>query len=345
MSIYTVDPLSDPRWPELVSAHPDASVFHTRGWLDALRQTYGYSPVVFTTCAPTAQLTNGIPCCRVSTWLTGHRLVSLPFSDHCTPLVNSPEDSLTILAFLQKEVTSGKWRYVELRPRHPVVMPTEFCEYEAFCFHSVDLHSRTEDLFRSFHKTSIQQRIRRAKREELTYEVGRSEALLRSFYTLLIATRRRQGLPPQPERWFRNLIACLGDRLDIHVASQGDRPVASIVTLCHNRVLIYKYGCSDPYANKSGGTPLLLWEAIKKAKETEISELDLGRSDYNNTSLIAFKDRWGSTKGNLTYLRYPPQPCHSRATDWKLNMTKSIVAHLPSRILKAAGTRMYRHIG
>src|SRR5437868_4288780 len=109
MNLYSVDPLSDPRWPELVSTHPDASVFHTPGWLEALQRTYGYKPVVFTTCGPGTRLTNGIPCCIVNTWLTRERLVSLPFSDHCSPLVDCPEQISTILSLLQKELANSKW--------------------------------------------------------------------------------------------------------------------------------------------------------------------------------------------------------------------------------------------
>ena len=35
---------------------------------------------------PDEPLENGFLFCRVESWLTGRRLVSLPFSDHCEPL-------------------------------------------------------------------------------------------------------------------------------------------------------------------------------------------------------------------------------------------------------------------
>ena len=80
------DPIGDPRWSELLDRHPAASVFHSPGWLNALRQTYGYEPFVVTTSTgPT--LENGLVVCRVKGW-TSRRLVSLPFSDHCDPLVD-----------------------------------------------------------------------------------------------------------------------------------------------------------------------------------------------------------------------------------------------------------------
>src|SRR5579862_5526560 len=77
---YQLDPTQDPRWTELVGRHPKASVFHTVGWLKALRCTYGYEPVAFTTSPPSGGLKNGIVFCRINSWLTGKRLVSLPFS-------------------------------------------------------------------------------------------------------------------------------------------------------------------------------------------------------------------------------------------------------------------------
>lgn len=88
--VHTLDPLADGRWKTFVEQHRDASIFYTPGWLQALRKTYGYEAVVYTTSAPDEPLTNGIPFCMVDSWLTGRRLVSLPFSDHCEPLVDRP---------------------------------------------------------------------------------------------------------------------------------------------------------------------------------------------------------------------------------------------------------------
>ena len=88
-AVYEIDPLQDQRWNELVHKHPHGSVFHSASWLEALRSTYGYDPVVISTSAPYKPLTNGLVFCRVKSWLTGHRFVSAPFSDHCEPLVSS----------------------------------------------------------------------------------------------------------------------------------------------------------------------------------------------------------------------------------------------------------------
>jgi hypothetical protein len=53
---HHLDPTNDSRWAEFVERHPRASVFHTVGWLEALRRTYGYEPVAYTTSSPTGDL-------------------------------------------------------------------------------------------------------------------------------------------------------------------------------------------------------------------------------------------------------------------------------------------------
>ncbi len=54
--------------------------------------------------------------CRVSSWITGTRLVSLPFSDHCEPLLGKPSDLGEFVNWLRAECDLQRWRYVELRP-------------------------------------------------------------------------------------------------------------------------------------------------------------------------------------------------------------------------------------
>ena len=183
MPVYTLDPLEDPRWPEFLERHPSASVFHSRGWLEPLRRLYGYEPIAYTTSPPRAQLANGLVFCRISSWLTGRRLVSLPFSDHSEPLADNEEDLHHLLAFLDRDLKGENWKYIEIRPWQRLVGSSAgFEKSAAFYHHRMDLRPPLEVLFRSFHKNCVQRKIHRAEREALTYEAGRSEELLGKFY-------------------------------------------------------------------------------------------------------------------------------------------------------------------
>jgi hypothetical protein len=346
MTVYKIDPLADLRWTEFVQRHPKSSVFHTPSWLDALRLTYGYSPMVFTTSPPGADLTNGLLLCRVGTWFTRDRLVSLPFSDHCDPLVDNPSELKSILDNLCNNLRNKRWQYIELRPLTWSFPDSgSFRSGKKFYLHTLDLSPSLEELFRSFHKDCIQRKILRAEREHLTYEKGRSKSLLESFYRLLVITRRRQGLPPQPAKWFRHLIRSLGDRLTIHVASKNGVSIASILTLHHKQALVYKYGCSDPRFSNLGATPFLFWKAITEAKASHLSELDMGRSDCDNSGLVTFKDRWGATRSNMAYLVCPSLQSQVTTRLWQQRMVKYVVTHMPTGLLAATGKMLYKHVG
>ena len=346
MDVFRIDPLADPRWEEFVRCHPQASVFHSRGWLEALRSTYGYEPVVYTTSPPGQELTNGIPFCRIRTWLTGRRLVSLPFSDHCTPLVDGLDELECLLASLQRDAEVERWKYVEMRPGvSDLPGHTAFTKTEVFSFHSLDLRPSLDELFRGFHKDCVRRKIQRAHREALTCEKGNSDSLLRKFYALFRRTRQKHGLPPQPFEWFQNLIACLGQRAVIRVASKKDSAVAAIFTLSHNKSLVYKYGCSDPKFSSLGGTQLLFWEAIQEAHRDQLLAFDLGRSDARDSGLIAFKNRWGATRSQLAYFRCSQRPFRNVGRSWQMNLARHFFAHIPNPFLAAAGRLLYRHIG
>ena len=178
-------------------------------------------------------------------------------------------------------------RRAALRSRRSRLWARAGAEY---CLHRLDLRPEITEIFRRFHHSSTQRAIRRAEREGLTYEAGTSDRLLASFYRLLRMTRRRHGLPPQPLAWFRNLVACLGDQVAIHVASKDGRPIASILTLSFKKTMFYKYGGSDAAHHRLGGMPFLFWRVIQDARARGFEELDLGRSDLDQPGLIAFKD-------------------------------------------------------
>src|SRR5271165_2794633 len=109
---HSIEPLQDSRWDNLVQNHPRASVFHSSPWLRALSRTYGYEPIAYTTSPAGQDLQNGIVFCRIESWLTGRRLVSLPFSDHCEPLMREPEDLEAFATGLEEEASKGHWRYI-----------------------------------------------------------------------------------------------------------------------------------------------------------------------------------------------------------------------------------------
>lgn len=339
--VFTLDPLADPRWDDLVSRHPGASLFHTRGWLEALQRTYGYEPVVLTTTG-SGPLENGLVLCRVRTWLS-RRLVSLPFSDHCEPLTHAPGDLEVLCEAARAEVKAGHWRSCEIRPRHAVAAGIE--AGRSYLLHELDLSRPAAQVFAGFHPSSTRRAIRKAEREGVECEVGTSDAQLTAFYALLRRARRRHGVPPQPMAWFRNLRACLRDALAVYVARKGAVPIAAILTIAFRDTLTYKYGGSDARHHALGAMPLLFWRAIERAQAAGVRMLDLGRSDLDQPGLVAFKEHLGATPRELTYYTFPRAPRRDAAPGMLTRAARQLLARLPDPALDLTGRIVYRHLG
>lgn len=348
MIAFKINPLADDRWQAYLKKARRASVFHTAGWLGSLHSEYGYRPVVYTTAPPGEALTNGVLFCRVNSWLTGRRLVSVPFADHCDPLGDDSRPIKFLLATARDDAESEGLKYCEVRPRSQtgeIESVTGLAPATRFALHAIDLRPGEAYIWERLHKTSIRQMISRAKREQLQVSRGRDAKHRHWFYTLLLATRRKHRLPPQPESWFSNLSDHLGESITFHVALKKNTPVAAIVTIVFGGTVVHKYGCSDPAHMKLGGTQLLLWEAICAGLATDAHEFDMGRSDLDNPGLIQFKERWGATQSVLQYLRWPAPVYSKDGGTTASRLARTLVAQLPDSLLSLAGRILYRHVG
>jgi CelD/BcsL family acetyltransferase involved in cellulose biosynthesis len=344
-AVHQLDPLTDSRWKEFISSDVRSSAFHSTGWLKALQITYGYEPVVFTGVSSDRILSNAVVFCRVKSWLTGKRLVSLPFSDHCEPLVDSIAQLHELLAPAQKELRERRIKYIDIRP-----LSLEFSEglhnSDTFFLHFLDLRPTVEELYKKLHGDSIRRKIQRAEREKLELQVGSSEAILADFYNLHVITRQRQHLPPHPIAWFRNVLTCLGADAEIRIARKDGAAIAAIFSIAHKQKMVYKYGCSDAHSHNLGGMQFVFWDLIRRAKERGFLELDFGRSECSNTGLVTFKDRWGGQRHSLRYLRYPDRPATSEGdSSMLMDVGKKVFARCPHSVLRVAGNLLYPHVG
>lgn len=348
---YCIDPLQDARWDYFVSRHPRASLFHSSPWLKALRKTYGYETVAYTTSPPHESIENAMVFCKVESWLTGRRLVSLSFSDHCDPLVDCESDREVLTAALEDEAEREQWDYVEVRPLQYFEFTTQLRRTTvSYSYHKLDLRPALDVLFDNLHKSSIQRKIRRAEREGLIHREGSTNEFLDHFYDLFTLTRERHKVPPQPKVWFANLMGYFGEALKIRLAFKDNRPVAGIMTIAYKDTLAYKYGGCDSGFNNLGCMHLLLWRAIRDAKAGGLRFLDFGRTDADQQSLITFKNRWGASHSVLTYSRYGVSESSTHFFDlstakWKARTAKYVLSHLPSRVFSKIGQMLYGHAG
>jgi len=340
-----IDPIADKRWQAFVERHPRASVFHTAEWLEALRQTYGYQTFAYAHADAKGDLRSAVLLCEIKSWLTGKRLVSLPFSDHCEPLVVQASELTELLLPSTEQLRQGDWKYIELRPLSREFSAEMGHAAHRFVLHRLDLRPALDELYKKLHVDSIRRKIQKGEKSGLKVECGILDAQLAKFYALHVETRRRQLVPPHPRKWFRNILQCLGNKACIRVAHKDRTPVSAVLTLEKGNTLIYKYGCSDAHFHNIGAMPFVFWDMIRDARNRGIQELDMGRSELDNPGLLTFKDKWGASRHELIYMRDPVG--QERFGD-KGIITRAagyLISRAPRWAVVSAGNLLYPHVG
>ena len=122
--------------------------------------------------------------------------------------------------------------------------------------------------------------------------------------------------------------------------------MAAVLTIESAKTVVYKYGCSEARYHNTGAMPFVFWDMIRDAKLRGFQDVDLGRTEVNNTGLATFKERWGATRELLVYARFPPRRFTvSRSEKRVIYLEKLALARCPDSVLAAAGRVLYPHVG
>ena len=314
------------------------TIFHSDEWMNVLEETYGFRRMC-------VQGTRGgrLPLMEARSLIGGNRGVSLPFTDHCAPLTNSPEEFEELWNTALEKGRSRGWKYVEVRggkewlPDAPASL--------RFYSHVLDLRGGKEAIFGRF-DSSVRQAIRKAQKSGVTVENTQDEEGMRTYYELHCGTRKKHGLPPQPWAFFLNIARqILSKGLGVLVLARIDRvAVAGAIFFCGQRG-IYKFGASDESKQEARANNLVMWEGMRWLARHGSEELDFGRTSMDNEGLRRFKAGWGSQEGTLEYVKYDLKEARfrvdkDRASGWH----NEIFSRMPIALLRAAGAVLYRQM-
>jgi len=334
---------SDERWLAFVMSMPQANIFHHPVWVNLLAECYNYRPFVVALLDEGDRICAGLPILEVNSFLTGKRWGSLPFTDYCSPLYRdlSAFESLTQgLVGLSQEKHNPR---IEVRWELPACPSIH--SYSHYIQHTVNINQDVESISKSFHRTQ-RQNIKTAEKNGIQIERGENLDTLRVFYHLHCLTRRRQGVPVQPWRFFELLLNKVIEKGSgfILLAYKADQCLAAGLFLHWQQALIYKYAASDDSDQDLRPNHLLTWTAIRWGCENGYKIFDFGRTDLENQGLRTFKTRWGANEIPLTYSMVSeksPRPTNGRIT----SLMNRIIRNSPPWVCRLAGELLYRHVG
>jgi hypothetical protein len=347
MTIDILDPITFPDWDVQIGNLHSATIFHSSRWARVLSETYGYKPFYFT-IIKNGTLSACYPVMEVNSCITGHRGVSLPFTDYCDPIASSEEEFAELFSCAKETGAQRRWKTLEIRGGGSYFNSAQ--SSSAYFQHILELtvNGQDEFLFSSLAENT-RRNIRKAQKSGLSVKILATLDAVQLFYNLNQVTRRDHYLPPQPSRFFQKIYE--------HIISPGfgfvalaffnEVPVAGAVFFCMGNSAIYKYGASEKEYQNLRPNNLVMWESIKWLTEHECRSVSFGRTDPDHEGLRRFKLGWGTHENRIGYYRYRFSDSTFVSDRKKISSLpfKKIMHHTPLPVLKAFGQLMYRHMG
>jgi serine/alanine adding enzyme len=346
--VRVLDGADDDAIEDFLAANPEAGVYHTPAWRDALVATYGYEPV-YLGLFEGGKMACFLPLMEVSSRLTGRRLVSLPFANACGPIGPRPAAALLIEEVIEICKARGL-RAVEIRTQADVnpVADARLSPVSYFITSIVDLDPDPEVVWKRFKDRNVRTEVRQGLKKGIGVRPGADEADLEIFYDLYAPARQKHGVPPQPYSFFRSLWHHLRPRyLDLLLAEYQGRPVGGLITLGAGRTLCAAYIGADEAYRSYRVHQVLFWKAMETGCVGGFERFDFLRTPKKSESLRYFKERWNAYEVDLSYLYYP-EVRGTASTVEETAMYKVMAAVLrksPPFVGKMLGRVMYRHLG
>ena len=212
--------------------------------------------------------------------------------------------------------------------------------------HLMPLEADVDNVVRRFHRMH-RRNVAAAKKRGVTLQRGVSMEMVKQFYRLHLGTRRRQGVPVQPLRFFellqqQVLSRGLGHLLLAHLDGDVWRggvpalsPGADLQIRVHPTRLVRKRAANN----------LIFDQAIRWCLPArDYDTFDMGKTSLGNTGLRSFKSRWGAEEQSLVYSR-----CSQGVTVERKHrasrFAETVISRSPSIVCRVAGELFYRHFG
>jgi CelD/BcsL family acetyltransferase involved in cellulose biosynthesis len=346
-----IDPLSDPRWDPFVHHHPHSSVFHTSAWARVLVETYGYTPRYYTLQADNGTIQAAWPTMLVTSPLTGKRLVSLPFCDHCHPLITSQEQAEQLLAAIIADQEQVDASYLEVRgwPTAALPVPTHLTAVHAYNLHILNLPTDPVEYLQNRVSKGARNLVRQAIERGMTVRTAGTHADLKRLYEMNLLLRRRRGRLPQPLAFFEALDRHFirASRGHIFIGEVGAEIIAAELCLTYRDTVTGLFLVSDHRYWQYRPNDFLQWKLIEWACEQGFRRCEVGRCRPKTSGVATFKEKWRFVPIPLPYYYYPaPKSASTASTSNLQDRLLAIFARIaPTPLFAATSKHLYRHFG
>lgn len=345
MRIISMDPRTDLRWQQLATSHPLSSIFHAPAWIQAITDTYGFEAGAYVAVDEQDRPLAGIPYCRVAD-MQGERIVSLPFSDFCDPLVSTSEEWQALSGKLLEHglPVANRSLHNTIPLNDPRLPQTKRAKW-----HGLNLQPDLDTIWQNIH-AATRRGINKAQREGVTVQYATGTDELRTFFETLFRLRKyKYRLLAQPYTFFENIWRHLIEKEQgvLMLAIFENEIIATSMFLEWNDKIYYKFNASSPKHLQLRVNDVLLWESIQYGKGKGYTQLDFGLSDWDQDGLVEYKRKFGTEEKTISFLQHTPDGLPNDQTKHVRSLLPKLTdlftdPSVPDAVSEQAGETLYR---
>jgi hypothetical protein len=346
-SIVTLTEEHDSKLSDFLANIQGATIYHTPEWRRAVLSTYDYEPH-YLACKDGEHIRAVLPLMLVRSWLTGTRLVSLPFANIAGPI--GDRECFAQLTEKAIEIAdSAGAKTLEIRTQAGLndIEDDRFTGVDYFVTSVVPLDADTEVVWKRL-KGDVRTKVRQAAKKGIEVREASGQEDLKHFYNLFVEGRLKHGVPPQPFRFFDNLWHSMKpDQRMLLIATLEGRPVGGLLNLAFGDTLCGGYIGSRLKYRSFRINQALNWKAVELASQRGFAKFDFLRTAKPSRSLRDFKLRWNAHEVDLIYMYYPAVYGTAATVEEtaKYKIMAFVLKRSPSFVGRMLGRMLYKHLG
>lgn len=286
------------RIDKFVSDHAESTAFHRPAWTLAVSKACGHEWRYMLAENGNGELQAILPLTLIHSALFGRALVSsgfavgggiLSLSDHATQMV-----------------ADAVWQFAEVHSFPTVELrggPTPCNEWQnkegVYAGFVKDLAGDDENQLLAIPRKQRAE-VRKGLKNEMAVRIGSDAEDRADHYCVYAESVRNLGTPVFPKALFDAVMDGFGADADILTVLNNGKPVASVLSLYHDGVVMPYWGGGTYDARRLRANDVMYYALMNHARERGCQRFDFGRSKVG-TGAYAFKKSWGFEPEPLSY--------------------------------------------